>query len=51
MSAPTCRRCSECRGQEHHFLPLEEQDEETGDFYYPCKHCDARLPIGDDDEL
>lgn len=37
-----CRRCTECQGQEHHFLPLAEWDEQAEEFYYPCKHCDAR---------
>jgi hypothetical protein len=39
-----CRRCSECVGQEHHFLPIAEWDEVAQDFYYPCKHCDQRAP-------
>jgi hypothetical protein len=36
-----CRRCSECVGQEHHFLGIAEHDVETNEWYYPCKHCDA----------
>jgi hypothetical protein len=43
IDTKTCRRCSECIGQEHHFLPIIDQDDETDELYYPCKHCDARL--------
>lgn len=45
LNTKACRRCAECIGQKHHFLPLAEEDTNSGDFYYPCKHCDARLGV------
>lgn len=41
-----CRRCSECRGCEHHWLPNpelgdEEAPEEMQHVDYICKHCAA----------
>jgi hypothetical protein len=41
-----CRRCSECVGEDHHAL-LEEYDDETGECFVPCKHCNVRMS-GDD---
>lgn len=35
-----CRRCSECRGQKHHWLQ-PEHDPNTDRVFFPCKHCDA----------
>jgi hypothetical protein len=43
-----CRRCTECAGQEHHFLGVAEHDLETDQVYYPCKHCEARAPECDE---
>lgn len=37
-----CRRCSECTGEDHHFIEdqeLGENDEVLHD--YACKHCSA----------
>lgn len=60
---PTCRRCSECEGQKHHILTIEEYAEDGfddgeddvqhpaakagHDAWYPCKHCSAYVPITD----
>lgn len=35
-----CRRCSECPGEEHHWLQ-PEHDPKTDRSFVPCKHCDA----------
>ena len=40
-----CRRCAECVGQDHHWLPVPEED---SDWFFPCKHCDARAPVCED---
>lgn len=47
-----CRRCSECKGMDHHWLPNPNFAlDETSQFYEPgeptecthiCKHCDAQ---------
>lgn len=48
-----CRRCSECPGQEHHWIENDDFEDE-GDPEFACKHCDAMchakddLDIGDD---
>jgi hypothetical protein len=37
-----CRRCSECRGEAHHFLGPEMVDcpvPSDGDIVFICKHC------------
>jgi hypothetical protein len=44
-----CRRCSECVGQEHHFLPMPEEDDD-GEWVFPCKHCDAATPADEDED-
>jgi hypothetical protein len=43
----TCRRCSECEGQDHHWLDNQdfgndpdEAEDPTGN-QYVCKHCEA----------
>ena len=41
-----CRRCSDCVGMEHHWLPNPEfgdcdAPEEMQDVGYVCKHCPA----------
>lgn len=41
---PGCRRCPDCHGQEHHFLPIEEYGPDGDPLGYPCKHCDAIAP-------
>ncbi len=33
---PQCRRCSECEGQEHHWIESYCEESNT---YYACKHC------------
>lgn len=45
----TCRRCSECVGEEHHWTENGRVCE-PGDPYYICKHCDAACAEVDDDE-
>jgi hypothetical protein len=42
-----CRRCVECRGEEHHWLTSMPECPEEGEPYVPCKHCDARAPLCD----
>ena len=38
-----CRRCSECIGEDHHWLEGEYTD--TGAHGYECKHCEAATGI------
>ena len=47
--AKACRRCSECEGADHHWIP--EVDDETGEPVMACKHCPATREITDEDEL
>ena len=35
-----CRRCSDCRGEQHHWIEDCGDDDDDGQFY-ACKHCDA----------
>ncbi len=46
-----CRRCSECVGQEHHFLEHAAEPEGDDDSMwfagYVCKHCEAKADICD----
>lgn len=44
-----CRRCSECEGQDHHWMYVGDEGE-AGDPVMSCKHCEATRPIQDDDE-
>lgn len=37
--ATHCRRCSECEGQDHHWM--EACDDDSGEPIWVCKHCDA----------
>lgn len=54
---PQCRRCSECIGEEHHwvacasefFVPMGESEDDAIHLV-PCKHCDVMRPWGDSDE-
>lgn len=39
-----CRRCSECKGQEHHWL--QDIDENDNPILI-CKHCEATMPYED----
>lgn len=51
--AVPCRRCSECRGQSHHWMEeFDDGDDETGagDMWWGCKHCDVMMPMEDCDE-
>lgn len=47
MSESKCRRCSECRDSEHHWMPNPDfgddwyEDAEHPEAEYICKHCDA----------
>lgn len=36
-----CRRCSECQGEEHHYLGPEMIGEDVG---FICKHCELTCP-------
>ena len=37
-----CRRCTECEGEEHHWMVILGEAESDGDdITIPCKHCDA----------
>lgn len=42
--ATPCRRCSECRGENHHWLEACNPPAPDGDGFvgFECKHCDAR---------
>ena len=48
-----CRRCADCRGQDHHYL----EDFDDGEWEYSpeprpvwaCKHCDFVMPYETDD--
>jgi hypothetical protein len=42
MSLSKCRRCSECRGEEHHWMTaIPDVWEDDGTMIIPCKHCEA----------
>lgn len=41
----TCRRCTECVGEEHHWLTSMPECPEDGEPFIPCKHCDARAAL------
>jgi len=43
---PTCRRCSECEGAEHHWIDNTDFEDE-GDATHVCKHCQV---LGDECE-
>lgn len=47
VEPPSCRRCSECTRQPHHWLTSmpEFEPADGGEPYIPCKHCDARAGI------
>jgi hypothetical protein len=42
-----CRRCTECEGQEHHWLMPDctNEDGTPCEPFIPCKHCDARAAV------
>jgi hypothetical protein len=44
-----CRRCSECRGENHHWLEESAPPPPNGDGFngYVCKHCPARAEMCD----
>ena len=45
----TCKiHCTVCDGQDHHWMP--NCDEDNGQPYMACKHCDARKEYADEDE-
>jgi hypothetical protein len=50
--ATDCRRCSECQGEPHHFLPddaeFEDDDGNECEPRIPCKHCDVKAGICDE---
>jgi hypothetical protein len=38
----TCRRCSECEGEAHHWIViLGEAESDSDHITIPCKHCSA----------
>lgn len=41
----TCRRCTECVGEEHHWLTSMPECPEGGEPFIPCKHCDERAAL------
>jgi hypothetical protein len=45
-----CRRCSECRGESHHWLEESAPPPPNGDGFngYVCKHCETRAEMCDD---
>jgi hypothetical protein len=43
-----CRRCVDCEGAEHHWIP--DCDDDTGLPLMVCKHCPARREYFDDDD-
>ena len=45
----TCRRCSECQGENHHWLEHCDDPAEVAEPFvgYVCKHCDARAEMCD----
>ncbi len=45
-----CRRCSECRGENHHWLEESRPPPPNGDGFngYVCKHCEATAEMCDD---
>jgi hypothetical protein len=49
LAATPCRRCSECRGENHHWLEASYLPPPQGDGFngYECKHCDARTEMCD----
>lgn len=52
-SSSHCRRCSECIGQEHHFLEHCEHPSngDAAEFYgFICKHCEVKADICDECE-
>ncbi len=45
-----CRRCSECEGENHHWIEHCDDPAEVGEnafVGYVCKHCDARVEMCD----
>lgn len=46
MTTDACRRCSDCPGQEHHWI--EANDRRCS--RYVCKHCEAQCFAVDDEE-
>jgi hypothetical protein len=44
-----CRRCTECEGQEHHWLMADctNEDGTPCEPFIPCKHCHARAGVCD----
>jgi hypothetical protein len=43
-----CRRCSECIGQDHHFLEHAEEptdDNDEGFAGYICKYCEVKADL------
>lgn len=43
-----CRRCSECEGEDHHWMYVGEADDD-GEPLMSCKHCEATRIVEDDD--
>jgi hypothetical protein len=49
LAALSCRRCSDCIGQEHHWMENFRLVDET-DPYFICKHCPAACGESDDEQ-
>lgn len=47
---PGCRRCTECVGQEHHWIALPEHDMTRDVVFFECKHCPATCEAVEGDE-
>jgi hypothetical protein len=48
IDSATCRRCTECVGEQHHWLTAMPECPEGGEPFIPCKHCDARAALCDE---
>jgi hypothetical protein len=51
----TCRRCSECVGEEHHWMvilaePHIDDEGNAGELIVPCKHCGEIATVCDECE-
>ncbi len=45
----TCRRCSECLGEEHHFLDsCTNDDGNPVEPHFVCKHCEEKAGYCDE---
>jgi len=47
LPAPCGIHCSECDGEDHHWMP--DYDDDSGEPIMVCKHCEAQRPLTDED--